>query len=134
MARRTSIIKLNQISDINMTPLMDLTFILLITFIITFPLIEQGLTINLPRGEASNLSNDNSKSINLNIKNEIFYDGEQIGKVELIATLQKEVKNNPDMTFFVRADQALPYKNVMDLMRILNDANISKMALVTQVE
>tara|TARA_B100001989_G_C24429445_1_gene408245 strand:- start:281 stop:685 length:405 start_codon:yes stop_codon:yes gene_type:complete len=134
MARRTSIIKLNQISDINMTPLMDLTFILLITFIITFPLIEQGLTINLPRGEASNLSNDNSKSISLNIKNEIFYDGEQIGKVELIATLQKEVKNNPDMTFFVRADQALPYKNVMDLMRILNDANISKMALVTQVE
>ena len=134
MARRTSIIKLNQISDINMTPLMDLTFILLITFIITFPLIEQGLTINLPRGEASNLPNDNSKSISLNIKNEIFYDGEQIGKVELIATLQKEVKNNPDMTFFVRADQALPYKNVMDLMRILNDANISKMALVTQVE
>ena len=134
MARRTSIIKLNQISDINMTPLMDLTFILLITFIITFPLIEQGLTINLPRGEASNLSNDNSKSISLNIKNEIFYDGEQIGKVELIATLQKEVKNNPDMTFFVRADQALPYKNVMDLMRILNNANISKMALVTQVE
>ena len=42
MARRTSLVSLNQISDINMTPLMDLTFILLITFIITFPLIEQG--------------------------------------------------------------------------------------------
>jgi biopolymer transport protein ExbD len=42
MGRRTSLVQLNQISDINMTPLMDLTFILLITFIITFPLIEQG--------------------------------------------------------------------------------------------
>ena len=61
MARRTSIVKLNQISDINMTPLMDLTFILLITFIITFPLIEQGMIINLPKGEASDLSKENDK-------------------------------------------------------------------------
>ena len=54
MARRTSLVSLNQISDINMTPLMDLTFILLITFIITFPLIEQGVTIQLPKGRREN--------------------------------------------------------------------------------
>ena len=55
MSRRSSLVSLNQISDINMTPLMDLTFILLITFIITFPLIEQGVSINLPKGNASNI-------------------------------------------------------------------------------
>ena len=43
---------MRQISDINLTPLMDLTFILLITFIITFPLIEQGISINLPKADA----------------------------------------------------------------------------------
>lgn len=134
MARRTSIVKLNQISDINMTPLMDLTFILLITFIITFPLIEQGMTINLPKGEASNITTDNTKSISLNIKNEIFYDNEQLNKSELISVLLEEVKNNPNTTFLVRADQDLPYKDVISLMRILNEAKISKMALVTQVE
>ena len=55
MARRTSLTSLKQISEINMTPLMDLTFILLITFIITFPLIEQGIAINLPKGKASEM-------------------------------------------------------------------------------
>ena len=134
MARRTSIVKLNQISDINMTPLMDLTFILLITFIITFPLIEQGMTINLPKGETSNITTDDTKSISLNIKNEIFYDNEQLNKSELVSVLLEEVKNNPNTIFLVRADQDLPYKDVMSLMRILNEAKISKMALVTQVE
>ena len=53
MARKTSLVSLGQISTIDMTPLMDLTFILLITFIITFPLVEQGIAINLPKGKAA---------------------------------------------------------------------------------
>ena len=132
MARRTSIVKLNQISDINMTPLMDLTFILLITFIITFPLIEQGMIINLPKGEASDLSKENTKY--KVIKNQIFYDNKQLNESELLSRLQEEVKNFPNTTFLIRADQNLAYKDVMNLMRILNKAKISRMALVTQVE
>ena len=134
MARRTSIVKLNQISDINMTPLMDLTFILLITFIITFPLIEQGMIINWPKGEASDLSKENTKSISIDIKNQIFYDNKQLNESELLSRLQEEVKNFPNTTFLIRADQNLAYKDVMNLMRILNKAKISRMALVTQVE
>ena len=55
--RKTSLVALKEISEINMTPLMDLTFILLITFIITFPLIEQGIPVNLPKGDAADLDN-----------------------------------------------------------------------------
>ena len=52
MGRKTPLTSLKQISEINLTPLMDLTFILLITFIITFPLIEQGIPVKLPKGKA----------------------------------------------------------------------------------
>lgn len=134
MARRTSLIKLDQISDINMTPLMDLTFILLITFIITFPLIEQGIAINLPNGETQDVSKKISKSISMNLKNELFLDNQKITKNELQEVLIRLANTNPDTTVFVRADENLPYGKVMDIMRILNSAQIKSMALITETE
>ncbi len=134
MARRTSLIKLDQISDINMTPLMDLTFILLITFIITFPLIEQGIAINLPNGETQDVSKKISKSISMNLKNELFLDNQKITKNELQEALIRLANTNPDTTVFVRADENLPYGKVMDIMRILNSAQIKSMALITETE
>ncbi|MBT8046715.1 MAG: biopolymer transporter ExbD, partial [Pontiella sp.] len=83
MARRTSLVSLNQISDINMTPLMDLTFILLITFIITFPLIEQGIAINLPKGKAADMMDSQSRSISLNLANQLYLDDIPVSKEEL---------------------------------------------------
>ena len=63
MARKTPQSSLKQISEINLTPLMDLTFILLITFIITFPLIEQGIAVNLPKGKAKELSEEEARTV-----------------------------------------------------------------------
>ena len=134
MARRTSLIKLDQISDINMTPLMDLTFILLITFIITFPLIEQGIAINLPNGKATDVSKKISKSVSLNYKNELFIDNKQVTQKELKEVLIDLTQSNPNLTIFVRADKNLPYGKVMEIMRILNDAKIKSMALITETE
>lgn len=134
MARRTSLIKLDQISDINMTPLMDLTFILLITFIITFPLIEQGIAINLPNGKATDVSKKISKSVSLNYKNELFIDNKQVTQKELEEVLIDLTQSNPNLTIFVRADENLPYGKVMEIMRILNDAKIKSMALITETE
>ena len=134
MARRTSLIKLDQISDINMTPLMDLTFILLITFIITFPLIEQGIAINLPKGKATDVSKKISKSISLNYKNELFIDNQRVTQNELKEVLIDLSESNPNLTIFVRADENLPYGKVMEIMRILNDVKIKSMALITETE
>ena len=58
----------------------------------------------------------------------------KLNESELLSSLQEEVKNFPNTTFLIRADQNLAYKDVMNLMRILNKAKISRMALVTQVE
>jgi biopolymer transport protein ExbD len=134
MARRTSLVNLNQISDINMTPLMDLTFILLITFIITFPLIEQGIAINLPKGKAADMMDSQSRSISLNIDKQLYLDDIKVSEEELRNSVKEIGLNNPDTVIYVRADRKLPYGEVVSVMKILHDANITKMALVTEAD
>ena len=134
MSRRSSLVSLNQISDINMTPLMDLTFILLITFIITFPLIEQGVSINLPKGNASTISETSSRTISINAEGTYYLDDDLLSQSELREYLLKLSSTQPDQVIFLRADQTLPYGKVMDLIRMLHDAKISRMALITEAD
>ena len=135
MARRTSLVSLNQISDINMTPLMDLTFILLITFIITFPLIEQGIAVRLPKGKASDMSSVAKKrSISLDASSTLYLDDEPITKERLLSVLKDVSRYEPDTTIYVRADRNLPYGDIVDVMKVLHDAEITRMALVTEAD
>jgi biopolymer transport protein ExbD len=134
MARRTSLVSLSQISDINMTPLMDLTFILLITFIITFPLIEQGIAINLPKGKAADMMETQTRSISLNLAHQLYLDDVPVSQDELRASMAEIGTSDPNTAIYVRADRKLPYGDVVEIMKILHDANITKMALVTEAE
>ncbi len=134
MARRTSLVNLNQISDINMTPLMDLTFILLITFIITFPLIEQGIAINLPKGKAADMKESQTRSISLNLDKQLYLDDVPVSEGELLSQMTQIGIDDPNTTIYVRADRKLPYGDVVAIMKILHDASITKMALVTEAD
>jgi biopolymer transport protein ExbD len=134
MARRTSLVSLGQISDINMTPLMDLTFILLITFIITFPLIEQGIAINLPKGKAADMMEQESRSISLNLEKQLYLDDVPVSTEELASAMADIGLNDPETTIYVRADRKLPYGEVVGIMKILHDASITRMALVTEAD
>ena len=134
MARRTSLSRNRQISELNMTPLIDLTFLLLITFIITFPLIEQGIPVRLPKGKASELDQANTFTITLNDKAEIFFDEVPTGAEALAAELKAKAAENPDVTILVRADEEIAYGKVVAILRLMHDADISRMALVTSPE
>ena len=133
MARRTSLVSLNQISDINMTPLMDLTFILLITFIITFPLIEQGISINLPKGQAQELPEVTSVAIALDAGGKLYVDERAVTEEELLAAVSERVAQTPELTLFLRADQSLSYGEVMRLMQLFHQADIHRIALISEV-
>jgi biopolymer transport protein TolR len=133
MARRkTSLVALKEISEINMTPLMDLTFILLITFIITFPLIEQGIPVNLPKGSAKELDNPDTRAITIDDKGIIYLDDLPISEEGLIGEMQRTGTLSPDTTIYVRADERIAYGRVAAVMKILHNANITRTALVTQ--
>lgn len=134
MARRTSIKPLQEISEINMTPLIDLTFLLLITFIITFPLIEQGVPVNLPRGKAEDISSQHHRTISVNLKGEIFLDEKAISRDDLTSEMNALGAADPEAVVLVRADEGIAYGKVADVVRILHDAKIARMALVTRAE
>ena len=134
MARRTALSRNRQISELNMTPLIDLTFLLLITFIITFPLIEQGIPVRLPKGKASELDQANTFSIAINDRAELFFDDVPTTEETLAAELKAKAAENPDVTILVRADEKIAYGRVVAVLRLMHDANISRMALVTAPE
>ena len=134
MPRRSSLSTLKEISEINLTPLMDLTFILLITFIITFPLIEQGIPINLPVGKTADLEEADARTISMDEKGVLYLDSLAITQEELAREMKVLGEVDPDTTVLVRCDETLQYGRLMDVLRILHDAQIARMALVTQAE
>ena len=134
MARRTPLSSVKQVSEINLTPLMDVVFILLITFIITFPLIEQGVPVNLPKGKAPELSEIESVTLTLERNGSVFLDQARMDRPTLGQELTRLGINAPDTRILVRADEELAYGEVVQVLKLLHEAGLSKMALVTQPE
>jgi biopolymer transport protein TolR len=134
MGRHTPLTSLKQLSEINLTPLMDLTFILLITFIITFPLIEQGVPVNLPNGKANPLEPEDSRSITIDSAGAVFLDDRAVTHEELQDRLRKIALVEPNVTILVRADKTIAYGEVIRVVKALHDAKLTRMALVTQGE
>ncbi|AKJ63347.1 ExbD/TolR family protein [Kiritimatiella glycovorans] len=130
MARKTSLVSLKEISEINMTPLMDLTFILLITFMITFPLIEEGIPINLPQGRAEDMDEPRSRSISIDGQRRLYLDEVPVGRAELAAEMAQLGAEEPDTTVYLRADRELPYGAVTEVLTLLRRNGVSRTALV----
>ncbi len=134
MRRYTALTVLQQNNEINMTPLIDLTFLLLITFIITFPLLEQGIPIRLPKGNASSIDAAESRTIALDKDGIVYLDNREISTADLATDMNRLGQANPDLVVLVRADEEIAYGKVAGIMKILHDAKITKLALVTQAE
>lgn len=134
MARHTPLTSVKPISEINLTPLMDLTFILLITFIITFPLIEQGIPVNLPSGEAAPLTQEQSRRITVDREGALYLDETGVSAAELAVRLGEIRAAAPATAFLIRADASIAYGQVIEVLKLLRAAGITRMALVTQAE
>ncbi|MBM4153802.1 MAG: biopolymer transporter ExbD [Lentisphaerae bacterium] len=134
MSRRTTIVALSEIKEINLTPLIDLTFLLLITFIITFPLIEQGIPVNLPRGKAQDLPERQTRTVTIDPKGALFLDKQPIGREAFTEEMNALGAADPDVTIMVRADEGVAYGKVAEILRILHGAKIARLALVHQTD
>ena len=118
-------------AEINMTSLMDLTFLLLITFMITFPLVEQGIPVALPKGKAKELDDSVKASVTVDREGRVFVDGVETA-LDMVAPLVKaRLEEQPELTVLVRADEELAYGKVVGVLRELHEANVTRMALVT---
>ena len=133
MKRRTGRSRLRVVSEMNLTPMMDLTFLLLITFIITFPMLEQGIPVNLPKGRADSLeSQARSTVVTVDAEGRIYLGEEQMDAGTLERRLAQIVAETPDAPVLVRGDEKVAYGAVVTVLKITHRLGISRMALVTR--
>lgn len=121
-------------SDINMTPILDMTFLLLIAFIITFPALQSGITVNLPKGTTAPLPiSDKSDPLTITVKDGQFYVGKDPYIDEALEQLVKEKSvADPELRVHLRADESQIYGRVIDVMKILQRHKIQKISFVTE--
>ena len=124
----------DSIDEINVTPLLDLTFLLLIAFMITMPLMEYGTQVSPPEMNSAELPDNNFKSVSLTDKGTILVDNEPVTTADLIEKLKSLKKSNPKLQLLLRADGKCAYKDVIALMAKIRNGGFTDVTLVTQGE
>ncbi len=122
-------------SEINMTPLIDVMLVLLVIFMITAPLLTSGVNVNLPNGAVSNQkSNNDEKSIIISIdKNGKVYIGDAETPIDSIPSKLRHMHGAYDQPkIFIRGDKNNSYGKIMDVMAKISSAGFKKVMLVTE--
>jgi biopolymer transport protein ExbD len=119
-------------AELNITPLLDLAFVLLIIFVITTPLLENTIDVNLPVATQSKGSVDptNLKTISIDPKGRIYVEKDAVADTQLDRVLLRLKASHPDLTIAVRADRDIAYQRVIVVLDALKRTNISKVGLV----
>ena len=119
-------------SEINVTPLVDVMLVLLVIFILTAPLLTSALRLDLPSAQGAQ-TGEAPEAINLSLNQagELFLNDKAIGKEALPAALQRVAATKPHTEVQLRADQTVPYGQVVELMGIAQQAGLSRIGFVT---
>ena len=123
------------LSDINVTPLVDVMLVLLVIFIITAPLMASSIKLDLPQTDAGQ-PNDAPKFVSLSVDaaGKVFLNDKAVTDEELAQQLEKAAADSKDTEVQLRADQTVPYGKVVALMGIANKAGLSRIGFVTEAE
>ena len=121
------------ISDINVTPLVDVMLVLLVIFMVTAPILQQGVSIDLPKMAAGPLAGDEEQLVvNVNKAGLVFLNDTPMALDTLTTKLTAIHTARPDRQVFVRADQTVSYGQVMKTMAAVRESGLTKIGLVTE--
>jgi biopolymer transport protein TolR len=122
-------------SDINVTPLVDVMLVLLIVFMVTAPLLTVGVPIELPKTEASALKTDKEPlTVTVKPDGKLYLMETEVAVEEIEAKLMAIAKNGKEETIFVRGDRRSNYGELMRVMGRINRAGFHKISLITELE
>jgi biopolymer transport protein TolR len=123
----------DHLADINVTPLVDVMLVLLIIFMVTAPMLHQGVGVALPKTETTNLPTSIEDPVILSITREgLYYINETpVVRGMLKERLQRFLRQRKDRTVFLKADRALSYGTVVETVDLLNRMGIENLGLVT---
>ena len=120
-------------SEINVTPFVDVMLVLLIIFMVTAPLLTVGVQVDLPESSADSLSEDQEPlTLSINSKGEVFIQEYQVEFEKIVPKILAISNNRTDTRIYVRGDRAINYGRVLEVMGRLSGAGFSKVALISE--
>ncbi|MBA3762087.1 MAG: biopolymer transporter ExbD [Verrucomicrobiota bacterium] len=127
---------LSTLSEINITPLLDLAFVLLIIFIITTPLLENSVNLAIPTSSAANAAVDPSKvqTVSIDRTEAMKFNNEPVDAATLTERLTNLKAANPEVAVVIRPDRELSVQKLIGLMDLLQRAQITKVGIATKAE
>ena len=121
-------------SEINVTPMVDVMLVLLVVFMVSAPLMTVGVPVDLPQTDAAQMvGQDEPLVVSVNAKGEVFLQETKIILEQLVPRLVAITQNKKDTRIFVRGDKAIAYGQVMEVMGTVNLAGFTRVALLTQL-
>jgi biopolymer transport protein TolR len=121
-------------SQINVTPLVDVMLVLLVIFMVTAPMIQQGVEVSVPRVKASALPGKEEQFVvSITRNQEVYLNDTKLGLDQLTEKLQAIALARPDREVFVRADEEVPYGTVIKTMAAIKAAGIENVGMVTEM-
>lgn len=120
----------NVLSEINVTPLVDVMLVLLVIFMVTAPLLQQGVDVNLPRAKGKDLPPEERISLVIKRDRNIYMNETPITIPQMRQKLEAISKLNPNI--FLKADKDVPYGLVVEVMGEIKEAGIEKLGMITE--
>jgi biopolymer transport protein TolR len=120
-------------SDINVTPLVDVILVLLIIFMVTAPMMQQGIDVDLPQTTSQPIEGQEERLvITINAKREVFVNQEKVDPLLLRRRLERTAAAKLNKEVLLRADRSVPYGFVVQTMAEIKNAGIEKLGMVTE--
>ena len=121
------------LSQINVTPLVDVMLVLLVIFMVTAPILQQGVEVNLPQVRAGALTGDEVQLVvTVTSAGAVYLNDAAMTAPDLLTKLQAVLREAPDRAVYLRADAAVPYGEVMRVIASLREAGVQRLGMITE--
>jgi len=121
------------LSQINVTPLVDVMLVLLVIFMVTAPILHQGITVKLPRVQGGPLAGEEVQLVvTVSAPGKVYLNDNAVTPAELLSKLQAIVRERPDRNVYLRADASVPYGEVMRVIAAIREAGVERLGMVTE--